>query len=73
MSRVMTNVRVGLFVLMGLVFTGLVVFLIGSERRVFDTKVDFTATFNNVRGLKHGAPLRMGGLDIGHVREVRYP
>lgn len=73
MSRAKTNIKVGVFVLIGLVFTGLVVFLIGDERRVFDTKVDFTATFYDVQGLKQGAPLRLGGVDVGHVSEVSYP
>ena len=64
--------KVGLFVLMGLVLAGLVIFLIGDERRVFARSVNFRAEFHDVQGLKNGAPVRMGGVRIGHVESVRY-
>jgi phospholipid/cholesterol/gamma-HCH transport system substrate-binding protein len=66
------NIRVGLFVLAGLFFSGLVIFLIGDERRLFETAVEYKATFSEVQGLKAGAPIRMGGVDIGHVASVGY-
>jgi phospholipid/cholesterol/gamma-HCH transport system substrate-binding protein len=66
------NIRVGLFVLAGLLFSALVIFLIGDERRLFERSVDFTAKFSDVQGLKAGAPVRMGGVDIGHVDSVAY-
>lgn len=62
----------GIFVLAGLVFGGLVVFLIGDERRLFASSIEFTTTFRDVQGLKPGAPVRMGGIDIGHVSAVGY-
>ncbi len=64
------NIQVGLFVLAGLFFTGLVVFLIGDERRLFNSSVELRAKFGDVAGLKAGAPIRMGGIDIGHVGAV---
>lgn len=66
------NIRVGIFVLAGLVFTALVIFLIGDERRLFESSVEFQAKFADVQGLKGGAPVRMGGVDIGHVADVGY-
>src|ERR1700679_889776 len=66
------NIRVGLFVLAGLFFSGLVIFLIGDERRLFESAVQYQATFSEVQGLKAGAPIRMGGVDIGHVGSVGY-
>jgi phospholipid/cholesterol/gamma-HCH transport system substrate-binding protein len=66
------DIKVGLFVLAGLVFAGLVIFFIGDERRLFDPSVEFATTFYDVQGLKPGAPIRMGGLDIGQVTEVGY-
>jgi len=66
------NIRVGLFVLAGLFFAGLVIFLIGDERRLFEKAVEYQATFHEVQGLKAGAPIRMGGVDIGHVSSVGY-
>jgi phospholipid/cholesterol/gamma-HCH transport system substrate-binding protein len=66
------NIKVGLFVLGGMLFSALVIFLIGDERRLFSSSVEFKTKFADVQGLKSGAPIRMGGLDIGHVSSVGY-
>lgn len=68
----MRNFKVGLFVLAGLLLSGVVIFLIGDERRLFESSVPFKAKFSDVQGLKGGAPIRMGGIDIGHVGKVGY-
>ncbi len=66
------DVKVGIFVLMGIALAGLAIFLIGDERRLFERSVSFRAEFYDVQGLKHGAPVRMGGVRIGQVKSVRY-
>ncbi len=66
------EIKVGLFVLAGLVLAGIAVFLIGDERRMFDSSVEYRAMFDDVEGLKAGAPVRMGGVDVGTVTEVGY-
>jgi phospholipid/cholesterol/gamma-HCH transport system substrate-binding protein len=66
------DVKVGLFVLLGIVLAGLVIFLIGDERRFFDRSVEFKTNFENVQGLKPGAPVRMGGVRVGQVNSVSY-
>jgi phospholipid/cholesterol/gamma-HCH transport system substrate-binding protein len=71
MSRA-RDIKVGVFVLAGLFLAGLAVFLIGDERRLFSRSVEFDTKFKDVQGLKSGAPVRMGGIDIGHVASVGY-
>jgi len=66
------DLKVGIFVVLGLFFAGLVIFLIGDERRLFSKSVEFRTTFEDVAGLKAGAPVRLGGIDIGQVRSVAY-
>jgi phospholipid/cholesterol/gamma-HCH transport system substrate-binding protein len=66
------NVKVGVFVLSGLMLLGLVVFLLGQERNLFSPRVTFHTSFADVGGLKVGAPVRLGGIDIGQVAAVRY-
>lgn len=66
------EIKVGLFVIAGLLFTGVVIFLIGDERRLFSSAIEFNTRFANVQGLKSGAPVQMGGIDIGHVADVGY-
>lgn len=66
------NLMVGAFVILGLVLGALVIFLIGDERRLFSSSASFYANFADVQGLKPGAPIRMGGIDVGHVDKVGY-
>lgn len=66
------EIKVGAFVLAGLVATGSVVFMIGEERQLFKSKVDYQVSFADVQGLRPGSPIRMGGLDIGTVTKVTY-
>jgi phospholipid/cholesterol/gamma-HCH transport system substrate-binding protein len=66
------ELRVGAFVLAGLIVAGIVVFLIGDEKRLFDSKVMYHTSFSDVQGLKAGAPVRLGGVDIGTVSHVHH-
>lgn len=67
MSR---RLKVGLFVIAGLALTMLAIFLIGQTRGLWQAKVGYETAFQDVAGLKPGAPVRMGGLDIGSVTSV---
>ncbi|HKQ70570.1 MAG TPA: MlaD family protein [Polyangiaceae bacterium] len=64
--------RVGAFVLAGLVVAGVVIFLIGNEKRLFDAKLTYHTSFSDVQGLKTGAPVRLGGIDIGTVSRIAH-
>ena len=64
--------KVGAFALAGLFVVGLVVFMIGQERKLFESKLLYRARFQEVQGLRSGSPVRMGGVDIGSVTEVAY-
>ncbi|MDP9150511.1 MAG: MlaD family protein [Myxococcota bacterium] len=64
------QLKVGLFVIFGLACTMLAIFLIGSARQLWEPKVTYRTAFQDVAGLKPGAPVRMGGLDIGSVTSV---
>lgn len=64
--------KVGAFTLAGLSVVGLVVFMVGEERKLFESKLEYGAKFEDVQGLRRGSPVRMGGVDIGAVTEVAY-
>ncbi len=66
------ELKVGAFVSAGLLVAGLVVFLLGDERRAFESKERFYAVFDDVQGLTRGSPVRMGGVDVGAVSSVGY-
>jgi phospholipid/cholesterol/gamma-HCH transport system substrate-binding protein len=64
--------KVGAFTLAGLAVVGFVVFMIGEERKLFESQLSYNAKFEEVQGLRRGSPVRMGGVDIGSVTEVKY-
>lgn len=64
------NVRVGIFVTLALIVSSIFVFLIGDNRRIWETKAEYKATFHDVAGLRAGAPVRMGGVEVGQVGQV---
>jgi phospholipid/cholesterol/gamma-HCH transport system substrate-binding protein len=64
------EVKVGLFVILGLGLAVVAVFIIGSSRRLWESRATYRTAFQDVAGLKPGAPVRMGGLDIGEVKGV---
>ncbi|MEO6599566.1 MAG: MlaD family protein [Polyangiaceae bacterium] len=66
------DVKVGAFVLAGLSAIGTVIFLIGDERQIFNSKVAYSTEFEDVQGLRRGSPVRMGGVDVGTVVAVEY-
>jgi phospholipid/cholesterol/gamma-HCH transport system substrate-binding protein len=67
MSR---QLKVGIFVIFGILLTMLAVFLIGDTKQLWTGKVGYSVAFREVAGLKPGAPVRMGGLDVGDVTHV---
>ncbi len=66
------DIKVGLFVALSLLVLGVIVFLIGEERSLFDSHQSVKATFKDVKGLSRGSPVRMGGVDIGSVSDLGY-
>ncbi len=66
------EIKVGAFVLAGLIAIGTVIFLIGEERQLFKDKLHYEVAFKDVQGLRRGSPVRMGGVDIGSVTTVSY-
>ncbi len=66
------EVKVGGFVFLGMLAVVLVVFLIGDERQLFDSKAHFRVLFSDVEGLRRGSEVRMGGVTVGTVDSVEY-
>jgi phospholipid/cholesterol/gamma-HCH transport system substrate-binding protein len=66
------DVKVGIFVLMALGVLGTLVFMIGEQGKIFDEHKEFRAAFKDVQGLTKGSPVRMGGVDIGSVKNLGY-
>lgn len=64
------NIRLGIFVMMGLVFLVLTLYLIGKNRNLFGATYVLKARFENVQGLKPGNNVRYAGIDVGTVKKI---
>lgn len=65
--------RVGIFLIAGLLVAAAIIFLIGEKRGMFTRKVTLYAYFGDTGGLVAGAPVRLAGLDIGTVGDIEFP
>jgi outer membrane protein OmpA-like peptidoglycan-associated protein len=68
-----TAFRVGVLVVMALVFLSIGVFLIGNKDFLFNSTYRLKAEFQNVAGLNNGAAVRIGGIHQGTVKEIDLP
>lgn len=66
------EVKVGAFVLAGLLCIGVIIFLIGDDKQMFSERVHYKTAFGDVQGLKRGSSVRMGGINVGTVEELGY-
>src|ERR1051326_20343 len=64
------TIRLGFFVLVGMIILIISVYLIGSKKNMFTSTFRIAAVFNDVNGLQGGNSVRFHGIDIGTVKEV---
>lgn len=67
-----TEVKVGVFLTIGLVLVMVAVLLLGANSSLFGQKNTYNAHFNNVEGLISGAKVILGGVPVGAVEEVTF-
>lgn len=65
--------RVGGLITAALVVLMTFVFFIGSEQKVFARKNEYEVRFDTVAGLAEGNPVRISGVTVGVVRDIRLP
>jgi phospholipid/cholesterol/gamma-HCH transport system substrate-binding protein len=68
-----SDVKVGIFVAVGVVATFLSLFVIGQERKLWEKSATLKARFGNVGGLKVGGQVRLAGVNIGIVSRIQLP
>jgi outer membrane protein OmpA-like peptidoglycan-associated protein len=68
-----TAFRVGIFVVLALLFLSIGIFLIGNKDFLFSSTYRLKADFQNVGGLNDGAEVRVGGIHQGTVKEIDLP
>jgi phospholipid/cholesterol/gamma-HCH transport system substrate-binding protein len=66
------KVRVGAFVIGGLVLLFALLFLFGRTQGLFLPRVGLATSFRNTAGLAVGAAVRLGGVDVGTVQAIEF-
>ncbi|MGB3078713.1 MAG: MCE family protein, partial [Saprospiraceae bacterium] len=64
------NIKLGAFVLSGLGFLVLLLFMIGKNRSLFGSTYTLKARFENVQGLVPGNNIRFSGIEAGTVKNI---
>lgn len=67
------TIRVGLLVTTSLIVLMVFLFFIGSEQKIFARKYEYDVQLENASGLAEGNPIRMSGVTIGVIRDIRLP
>lgn len=66
-----SELKVGLTVLAACITLGVLIFLMSGTGGLFTTKILLKSYFDNANGLRVGAPVRLAGVDIGNVTNIR--
>jgi phospholipid/cholesterol/gamma-HCH transport system substrate-binding protein len=64
------KIRLGLFVIGGLVIFIIAIFIIGKQKNLFNPVFKLTTSFKNVSGLQVGNKVRFLGIDVGTVDKI---
>lgn len=69
-ARPLDNMKLGLFVMAGVLFLVFSLYMIGRNRNLFGSTFVLTAYFNNTSGLVAGNNVRFSGIDVGTVQAI---
>ena len=64
------KVRLGLFILAGLLLFVFTIFIIGRQKNLFNPVYKLTCTFYNVSGLQVGNNIRFSGINVGTIDKI---
>lgn len=70
MLKQLEGARLGIFIFIGTVLLVISIFLLGSKEKLFTSTIQVKSYFNQIEGLKPGAPVRLSGYDIGSVSGI---
>jgi phospholipid/cholesterol/gamma-HCH transport system substrate-binding protein len=66
------NVKLGTFVLIGLLLLVGALYMIGRNQNLFGSRFILTAQFTQVNGLMAGNNVRFSGIDVGTVKKIEF-
>ena len=70
MDKSKTELKVGIFIFLGIVVLTVFIFKIGNLKN-YGARYPIRFVFGNVSGVKPGSPVRFAGVDVGEVNQVK--
>lgn len=70
-KRTISHIKLGIFVLAGIAFLVLLLYIIGKNQNMFGKTFMLKARFENTNGLMRGNNIRYAGIDAGTVKSVK--
>ena len=70
MNKGLKAAKLGIFIFIGSTLLVIAIFLLGNKDALFQSTFTVKAYFNNIQGLRDGAPVRFGGIDVGSVKNI---
>jgi phospholipid/cholesterol/gamma-HCH transport system substrate-binding protein len=71
MFKNLSGAKLGIFIFLGSALLILGIFVLGNKEALFKSTFTVKAYFQNVEGLRNGAPVRLSGVDVGAVKSIR--
>ena len=71
MFKNLANAKLGLFIFLGSTLLVVLIFLLGNKDQLFTSTFTVKTYFQNTGGLRNGASVRFGGIDVGAVKDVK--
>jgi phospholipid/cholesterol/gamma-HCH transport system substrate-binding protein len=72
-DREKTQLKVGIFVFLGLLLAMYVIFMLGGEKQLFKPRYKLMTSFKDISGLRVGAPIQLAGVKVGFVDKILFP
>jgi phospholipid/cholesterol/gamma-HCH transport system substrate-binding protein len=71
MFEKLSGAKLGIFIFLGSALLIIGIFVLGNKEALFKSTFTVKAYFQNVEGLRNGAPVRLSGVDVGAVKSIR--
>lgn len=71
MFKDLSGAKLGVFIFLGSVLLIIGIFMLGNKDQLFVSTFTAKAYFKNTEGLRNGASVRFGGIDVGAVKEIK--
>lgn len=68
----MTQIKVGIFLFFGIAVLLVTIFMLGSNKSLFQEVVQLRSYFDSVQGLNKGAVVSLAGVKVGNIEQISF-